>query len=665
MKVFNDLNNLPVFHNAVLTIGSFDGVHSGHQKIIQQVNALAKQMDGESVVITFHPHPRSVVYPKDKSLRLITTIDEKVSLLKHYGADNIVVAPFTIEFSQQSADEYIQKFLVEKFRPRGVVIGYDHRFGLNRQGDVNYLRWHGKKAGFEVFEIAQQQVEDIAVSSSKIRRALEMGDVKGASQLLGHPFSLTGTVAHGQKIGKSLGFPTANIEIPQANKLIPPEGIYAVWVIHRLQRYGGMLYIGRRPTLKGFNNQSIEVNIFNFNKDIYGDKLKLELLDFIRADQSFDNLDELKQQLVKDGIASKRILSLARPENLKKKNVKYPKVAIVILNFNGRRHLQQFLPSVLASTYPNCEIIVADNASTDDSISFLKQHFPDVRLLQFKTNYGFAEGYNQALREVKAEYYVLLNSDVEVSPAWVEPIIDLMERDPAAAACQPKIKSYAEKNKFEYAGASGGWIDRFGYPFCRGRVFAITEEDRGQYDDTQEIFWASGAAFFIRAPLFHNIGGFDGDYFAHAEEIDLCWRLKNAGYKILVRPRSVVYHVGGGTLSYNTPFKTYLNFRNTLVTILKNERANQLPRLILIRLLLDGLAAVLFLFQGKFKHIHSILKAHGYFYRYFFKNLKKRRKYRELIQKVSISRSPNWQGRYSGSIVWQYFGKNKRYFRQL
>lgn len=665
MKVFNDLNNLPVFHNAVLTIGSFDGVHSGHQKIIQQVNALAKQMDGESVVITFHPHPRSVVYPKDKSLRLITTIDEKVSLLKQYGADNIVVAPFTIEFSQQSADEYIQKFLVEKFRPRGVVIGYDHRFGLNRQGDVNYLRWHGKKAGFEVFEIAQQQVEDIAVSSSKIRRALETGDVKGASQLLGHSFSLTGTVAHGQKIGKSLGFPTANIEIPQASKLIPPEGVYVVWVIHRLQRYGGMLYIGRRPTLKGFNNQSIEVNIFNFNKDIYGDKLKLELLDFIRADQSFDNLDELKQQLVKDGIASKRILSLARPENLKKKNVKYPKVAIVILNFNGRRHLQQFLPSVLASTYPNCEIIVADNASTDDSISFLKQHFPDVRLLQFKTNYGFAEGYNQALREVKAEYYVLLNSDVEVSPAWIEPIIDLMERDPAAAACQPKIKSYAEKNKFEYAGASGGWIDRFGYPFCRGRVFAITEEDRGQYDDTQEIFWASGAAFFIRAPLFHNIGGFDGDYFAHAEEIDLCWRLKNAGYKILVRPRSVVYHVGGGTLSYNTPFKTYLNFRNTLVTILKNERANQLPRLILIRLVLDGLAAVLFLFQGKFKHIHSILKAHGYFYRYFFKNLKKRRKYRELIQKVSISRSPNWQGRYSGSIVWQYFGKSKRYFRQL
>lgn len=665
MKVFNDLNNLPSFQKAVVTIGSFDGVHRGHQQIIRQVNALAGEIGGESVIITFHPHPRSVIYPRDNTLRLITTIEEKVQLLERYGADNLVVVPFTIEFSQQSADEYIQKFLVERFHPHSIVIGYDHRFGLNRQGDVNYLRWHGEQYGFEVVEIEKQQVEDIAVSSSKIRTALEAGEVGIARQLLGHPFTLTGTVTHGQKIGKSLGFPTANLEMPQKDKLVPPEGIYAVWVIHQGQRYGGMLYIGRRPTLKQHDHRTIEVNIFNFNKDIYGDKLQLELMSFIRSDQSFENLDELSEQLRRDRVDARHILAQNKPLPLEKKTPDLPKVAIVILNYNGRQHLRKFLPSVLASSYANHEIIVADNASTDDSLTFLRAHFPEIRLIELKKNHGFAQGYNLVLRQVKADYFVLLNSDVEVSPGWIEPIIELMERDRTVAACQPKIKSYAEKEKFEYAGASGGWIDYFGYPFCRGRIFSITETDRGQYDDTQEIFWAAGAAFFIRASLFHNIGGFDPDYFAHAEEIDLCWRLKNAGYKIMVRPRSVVYHVGGGTLNYNTPFKTFLNFRNTLATLLKNEPARRLPELILARLLLDGLAAILFLFQGKFAHIGSILKAHWQFYRYFFRNLEKRKHYRELVQKFSISPTPNAEGRYPGSIVWQYFGRGKRYFRQL
>ena len=522
MNVFNDLNNLPAFQNAVLTIGSFDGVHSGHQQIIRQVNALAREVDGESVIITFHPHPRSVVYPKDTSLRLITTIEEKVQLLERFGADNVVVVPFTIAFSQQSADEYIEKFLIEKFNPHSIVIGYDHRFGLNRQGDVNYLRWHSKRGGFNVVEIEKQQIDDIAVSSSKIRSSLEAGEVKNAAKLLGHYFTLTGTVSHGQKIGKQLGFPTANLEVTQKNKLIPPEGVYAVWVLHQQQRYGGMLYIGKRPTLKDYNHTNIEVNIFDFNRDIYGDKLQMELVDYIRGDQSFEDLDALSEQLKKDRMAVKKVLAQTTPREMEKKTPVQPKVAVVILNYNGKKHLQQFLPSVLACAYPNFEIVVADNASTDDSVAFLKKHFPDVRLILLPANYGFALGYNMALEEIQSDYYVLLNSDVEVTPGWIDPIIELMERDPTVAACQPKIKSYVEKNKFEYAGASGGWIDYFGYPFCRGRIFAVTEMDHGQYNDTQEIFWASGAALFIRANLFHNIGGFDGDYFAHAVEIDLC-----------------------------------------------------------------------------------------------------------------------------------------------
>ena len=213
MRVFNDLNNLPAFDNAVVTIGSFDGVHHGHQQILEKVKALAHKNNGESIVVTFHPHPRLVIYPKDKSLRLITTIDEKVTLLKRYGIDNVIVVPFTFEFSRQTADEYITDFLVGKFKPKHIVIGYDHRFGLNRQGDINFLKWHGSKHGFEVVEIEKQQVEDIAVSSSKIRSALEQGDVKGAAKLLNHFYTLSGTVERGEQIGQTIGFPTANIKI--------------------------------------------------------------------------------------------------------------------------------------------------------------------------------------------------------------------------------------------------------------------------------------------------------------------------------------------------------------------------------------------------------------------------------------------------------------------
>lgn len=665
MRVFNDLNGLPDFRQAVITIGSFDGVHLGHQQILDKVKGLAQQIGGESIVITFHPHPRLIIYPKDKSLQLITAIDEKVDLLRRYGIDNVVVVPFTVEFSQQSADEYIQHFLVGKFSPRYIVIGYDHRFGLNRQGDINYLKWHGPKCGYEVVEIGKHEVEDIAVSSTKIRTALDAGDMSRACLLLGHCFTLTGTVVHGNKIGKSLGFPTANLDISSPHKLLPPGGIYAIFAYHKGQRYGGMLYIGDRPTLKQYRNKTIEANLFNFDRDIYGDKLRLELVERIRDDQAFDGLEALSAQLALDRQAAKAIIEPQAQLERDKKISPSPRIAVVILNYNGRNYLEQFLPALLDSSYANLEVIIADNGSTDDSLAFLAQAYPELRCIDLKFNYGFAEGYNQALRQVDAPYYLLLNSDVEVEKDWLQPLVELMERDPSVGACQPKVLAYHDRGRFEYAGAAGGWIDALGYPFCRGRIFAETEVDVGQYDELQEVFWATGAAFLVRGRLFRDLGGFDGDYFAHSEEIDLCWRMKRAGYKVMARPRSVVYHVGGGTLAYDSPRKTFLNFRNSLFTLLKNEEAKRLVWLIPARLLLDGIAGLLFLSQGKFNHILSIAAAHWSFFGQFKKTLRKRQAIKEQIQKVSISQTPNLNGRYPRSIVWAYYALGRHHFKNL
>jgi hypothetical protein len=665
MMVHNDLKQLPEFKNAVITIGSFDGVHCGHQKIIQRVKELAQKVDGESVLITFHPHPRLVIYPKDRSLQLLTTIDEKVRLLERYGLDHVVVVPFSIEFSQQSADEYIVNFLVDRFHPKYIVIGYDHKFGLNRQGDIDFLRHYQKSHHYEVEEIPAQEIDDLSISSTKIRKGIQQAQIQAANKLLGHYYTLTGTVVHGQQIGETLGFPTANLEVTHTHKLIPPNGIYAVRVRHHNQVYGGMLYIGDRPTLKNLHNRTIEVNIFEFKKNIYGDRLLIEFVDYVRADEAFSNLADLSVQLGKDKTAAEAILNQSVQEVMEEAPKVQASVAVVILNYNGEAYLKSFLPSVLASEYQNIEIIVADNGSTDDSIAFLKEAFPDIRILELKENSGFAEGYNRALQQVEADYYVLLNSDVEVTPNWIDPIIELMERDKTIAACQPKIMSYADKAFFEYAGASGGWMDFLGYPFCRGRIFAVTEFDEGQYDDTQEIFWASGAAMFVRGKLFHRIGGFDPDYFAHAEEIDLCWRLKRAGYKIMVRPKSVVYHVGGGTLSYTTPRKTYLNFRNSLFTILKNEPLKKLYWLLPLRLLMDGLAGGLFLAQGRIQHIRAIVSAHWSFFGNFSRFYRKRAVYQDLIDQVSIDAQPNLKAQYPASIVWKYYAQKKRFFKQL
>lgn len=292
------------------------------------------------------------------------------------------------------------------------------------------------------------------------------------------------------------------------------------------------------------------------------------------------------------------------------------KVAVVILNYNGRKFLEQFLPSVIASCDPAmAEVVVADNASTDDSVAFMREHFPNIRLIVNDSNGGFATGYNLALQQVEAPYYVLLNSDIEVPKGWIEPVVAMMDADPQIAACQPKILSYYQKEKFEYAGACGGFIDKYGYPFCRGRIFQNLETDEGQYDTPMEVFWATGACMFVRADLYHQIGGLDDSFFAHMEEIDLCWRLKNAGYKVYCCPQSKVYHIGGGTLPKNSPRKTYLNFRNNLSLLVKNLPERRVHRTILYRIVLDWVAAFKFLAEGCGKDFCMVFKAHWDFYK--------------------------------------------------
>lgn len=290
------------------------------------------------------------------------------------------------------------------------------------------------------------------------------------------------------------------------------------------------------------------------------------------------------------------------------------KVAVVILNYNGKPHLERFLPSVVSFTETSA-LWIADNGSTDDSLIFLAEHYPQIKLIKFDKNLGFTGGYNAALKQITAEYYVLLNSDVALTANWLLPLQNALEQNPKLGACQPKILAYQQPAFFEYAGAAGGYLDTLAYPYCRGRIFDSLEKDAGQYDDRVEIHWATGACMAVRADLFHDLGGLDERFFAHMEEIDLCWRLKSAGYSIQCIPESVVYHLGGGTLHKSNPRKTYLNFRNSLMTMAKNlPRKKVLPK-IFLRLILDGVAGIKFLAAGEFKDFMAIIRAHFAFYK--------------------------------------------------
>lgn len=329
------------------------------------------------------------------------------------------------------------------------------------------------------------------------------------------------------------------------------------------------------------------------------------------------------------------------------------KLAIVILNWNGEVLLERFLPSVIKYSL-DADIYVADNASKDGSISFLKANYPTIKIIRNKTNGGFAQGYNEALKHVDADIFCLLNSDVEVTENWLYPIVNAFNTLPEASIIQPKILDLLNKEYFEYAGAAGGFIDQLGYPFCRGRIFQHLEKDKGQYDGIKEIFWATGACMFVKRSVFESLGGFDIDYFAHQEEVDFCWRAKNKGLKVYYVGASKVYHLGGSTLSNMNPKKTYLNFRNSLLSITKNLPVRKAFIIIFIRLVLDGIAAVRFIFQLRFKHCYAILRAHLSFYRQFPRMLKKREKVNFTTKYYATT-----------SIVWSYFVHGVKKFNIL
>jgi GT2 family glycosyltransferase len=329
------------------------------------------------------------------------------------------------------------------------------------------------------------------------------------------------------------------------------------------------------------------------------------------------------------------------------------KFAIVILNWNGEALLERYLPLVVKYS-GDAHIYVADNASTDGSVAFVQENFPNVTHLQNSSNYGFAKGYNEALKKVDADIYCLLNSDVEVTPGWLAPIKEAFLKLPEACIIQPKILDLLRKDYFEYAGACGGFLDQFGYPFCRGRIFQAIEKDEGQYDDTREIFWATGACMFIKSEVFHNLGGFDEDYFAHQEEVDLCWRAQNKGLKIYYVGASHVYHLGGSTLSNMNPKKTYLNFRNSLYSITKNLPRKKAFPIIFVRLLLDGIAAIRFILQLKPAHCVAVIRAHLSYYRHFGKMYRKREK-ANFIKIYYVTKS----------IVWSYFVDHVKNFNIL
>lgn len=336
------------------------------------------------------------------------------------------------------------------------------------------------------------------------------------------------------------------------------------------------------------------------------------------------------------------------------------KLSIVILNWNGSHHLRRFLPSVVKySNFDWAEIIVADNLSSDDSCSMVESDFPDVKLLRLNNNYGFAKGYNQALIENLSDYILLLNSDVEVTENWLVPLIQTMDNDPFIGICQPKILSLNEPNNFEHAGAAGGFIDRFGYPFCRGRIINLVESDNGQYDNPVSVFWTSGAAMLIRGRLWHEANGFDDDFWAHMEEIDLCWRLKNRGYQMAIVPDSKVFHLGGGSLAYGNPVKVYLNFRNNLYLLYKNLPKGRLYGTLFLRMTLDGIAAIQFLVTGQRIAFLKVLAAHRDFYKRLG-NLRKKRA--ALLAKVT---STDHSEIYKGSIIFDFYIFRRRKFSSL
>ena len=657
MKVHRGLDHLPAFTGAVLTIGTFDGVHHGHRTIISQVIQKAKNIQGESVLMTFDPHPRQVVYPNDDSLRLLTTLDEKIKLLGETGLDHLIIVPFNIAFSQISPSEYVEKIIIDKIRAAHVIIGYDHKFGLNRGGNFNFLKEYEEAGHFELTEIPEQQIDDLRVSSSKIRTNLVSGNIEEANQQLSHPYILCGVITKGLKLAGELGYPTANIDIKSKDKLIPRLGTYAAECVLNKEVYQGMVYIGEGKTLQSEHRLSVEMNIFHqFDYQFYEDTLEITLLHFVRPDQTFESKEELIFNIDQDKIECLNYFDERNYPNQSKCNV-------AVLNYNGAHHLANYLPTLLKSASTDFELTVIDNASTDDSVAFMRKEYPNVQLIELGENFGFAGGYNEGLKNISNKYVALVNSDIRGTEGWLDPLIELLENESDVCAVQPKILADKAPEYFEYAGASGGYIDSYGFPFCRGRIFDHVEKDEGQYNTTEEVFWTSGAAMVMRTSLYKKLEGLDNTYFAHMEEIDLCWRMKKLGYKLKVVPASTVYHLGGGTLNYNSPNKTFLNFRNNWKMLMTNSSIGALWKIIPARAILDSVYFLKNLLSGKPKHAFAIIKAHIA----ILKQLKDIRfKRRKLSFQTNRSASvENLFGMYSLLLPWQYFVGKKKLFSQL
>ena len=339
--------------------------------------------------------------------------------------------------------------------------------------------------------------------------------------------------------------------------------------------------------------------------------------------------------------------------------IKCKKVAVALLGYNSKEFLQKFIPSILKTDYEDYTLVYIDNASTDDSVQFVEENFPTIEIFKIKENNGFTGGYTQSLPFIDAEYYVLLNSDVEVTPGWITPIIEAMDKDKNIGAAQPKTLHEPKKDQFDYAGASGGFIDEYGYTFCRGRIFDTIEKDSNQYDAPMEIFWATGACLFVRSELYHRLGGLDNSFYAHMEEIDLCWRINNAGYKIMVYPEAVVYHVGGSVITYGSYTKFYHNYRNNLVMMLKNLPKEKLFVRIFPRMVLDGIAALRALLSFRFVEFRAVVMAHIHFYtRFGLWNSRRKEAMKHFVKSTK-------SGVYKGSIVWGYFIRKKRNFKEL
>jgi riboflavin kinase/FMN adenylyltransferase len=598
---------LPEFHKPVVAIGAFDGFHKGHQKLLSRLLDSARELGGQSVLLTFYPHPRLVLDPADRQFALLSTPDEKIALLEQTGLDYLVIAPFDYSFSMMLPGEYVEEFLISRFRPYKLLAGEDHRFGRNGSGDGKVLTDYALQGHFLFEEVSHHRHQGLPVSSTRIRNLISESRIEEANELLGRAYSFTGSVIPGDRVGRELGYRTANLTLKGDSKLLPPNGSYAVFCHLGGTSYEAMLYIGTRETIdRNSSRRSIEVHILDFNQDVYGQEMIVDLVSFLREDMVFQSKAELVKNIRLDEKNTRKALLKERLRT----TTASPRVAVVLLNYNGQKLLEKFLPGLCKHLPTGSKLYVIDNGSSDNSIVYLQHYFPEVAVIKLLNNYGFASGYNKGIAQIDADYFALINSDVHVTSDWVTPLTDIMRNDPLVFAIQPKIKALNSQEYFEYAGGAGGFVDLLRYPFCRGRIIDLIERDQGQYDGTEEVFWASGAAMIVKGVVFKALGGFDDDYFAHQEEIDLCWRMKRLGGKILSSSDSEVLHLGGGTLDYDHPRKVYLNFRNNLSTLFKNENWINLLYIIPMRLVLDMMIALSYLLKGRWQVFYKIVQAY-------------------------------------------------------